>query len=390
VSAGPLAQAIDPELGDAFRWVAIALPLWCIRMVAVCTSQGLLMLSHRALVCNVLWPAGNVAGVWLLCMVLDWGLEGALLSLDLSMLLGVIVALVLLARARPDVMSRSEESTWDLAGIAKFSAPLWVYSVVHWIFAWSDQVLVAALGGMSAAGAYGPVANLAPLFALGLTALNGVFAPVISELHSARQMEELARLYRTVTRWALVLTLPGVLLALGAPDRIIALWPAGQEEAWNALRLIAAAQLVATAVGSVNFLLIMSGHQHHVLYSGLPAIALNVGLCYLLIPEHGVMGAATANAVATATANLLALGQVWYLLRMHPFHLGLLKPVVGASVALPLVLLVAPWTAGLPVLLGLAILGVLVVTVLGLVMFGLGLDDDDRALLTRLGSRFRR
>ena len=48
-------------------------------------------------------------------------------------------------------------------------------------------------------------------------------------------------------------------LANGVPEVVLTLWPNGDPAASTALRLTAGASLFGTAVGSVNYLLIMSG-----------------------------------------------------------------------------------------------------------------------------------
>jgi hypothetical protein len=51
-------------------------------------------------------------------------------------------------------------------------------------------------------------------------------------------------------------------------------------------------------------------------------VGINVGLDILLIPKYGILGAAIGWAVAIAISNLMPLGQLARVLRLHPFGRG--------------------------------------------------------------------
>ncbi len=186
----------------------------------------------------------------------------------------------------------------------------------------------------------------------------------------------------------MVLSLPPLLVAGLLPEAVIGLWPNGRVEAAPALQILCLSWLLCTAVGSVNYLLIMSGHSRATLWNSLPAMILNLGLSVALAPTLGPTGAAIANAAAMGTANAVGLAQVWRVLRLHPFHMGLLKPVLAAVPAGAVVLAVgSQGMSPLPTVLlsGLAGgLGLLATLPL------LGLDADDRELLQKLLRRLRR
>jgi O-antigen/teichoic acid export membrane protein len=230
-------------------------------------------------------------------------------------------------------------------------------------YTWADQVLLAGLRSAELAGVYGPVATLAPLFGVGLQAINSSFAPLIAQQHKEGRKDELRRLYRVVTRWSLYLAVPPVALCFALPELVLSLWPHGSPLAAPALRITALAQLFATGTGSVNYLLIMSGNARAVLWNGVPALVATLVLSLLLIPSLGPTGAAVAAAAAAVLANGLALWQVWRLLDLHPFDAAFFRSLaVGLACFAPLGLLAGvgwAWALGAAIALGLAYLGVL-------------------------------
>lgn len=376
----------DPRTAEVLRWGALSLPLASARLVAVATAQGWQVMSHRAVVMFLLWPAAQLVGFEVLVRGLDLGVVGAMMAYTGAVGVGTLAAWGALARLRPGLW---RGPWWGGAGpLLAFGWPMWVQGIGMALYTWADQVLLAGLRSPEEAGWYGPVATLAPLFGVGLGTLNGIFAPMIAEKHAAQDMVGLERLYRLVTRWAVVLALPPVLVCGIHPGLVLHVWPNGVDAAIPALRITALVQLVCTGVGSVNYLLIMGGFQRLTLWNALPALVLNLGLSFLLAPRWGVTGAAVANAVAMGFANLAALLQVRHHLRVSPFDGGLLRVGLAAGPAA-----LVTWGLGaIPgpswVVAPVAALGAGGTLLAAMAL--LGLSEDDRELVARLRARMAR
>ena len=386
--AGLFGQGAEaPEaLPWALRVLAICLPLASIRMMSTSASQGMLVMWPKALILWVLWPALNIAGVFAFTVLGGRGLEGVLWAYDLSMFFGALLGLWSLYRVDPGIVSRHPSAQVDKTAIWAFAAPLWIYTLVNGIYAWIDQLLLAGMRGMELAGVYAPVATLAPLFPIGLMALNGIFAPVISGLHARGEHQELERLYKLVARWSLILGLPVCVGALVAPEMVISVWPEGRIEAAPALQIVALTMIFPTAVGSVNFMLIMSGNQKAVLWNGLPGIAVNLILALWLIPDFGVRGAAIANGGALIAISVIACIQVKVLLGMLPFSKAMWKPFAASVPALVAGHYAANALQEPGGLLGVLGVGAVIALVYTSALLAFGVSEGDRELL----QRFRR
>lgn len=386
---------VDPSPGTALalRIAAVSLPFAGLRMVGVAAAQGWGEVTPRAVLMFLLWPVAQLIGVAALA---GQGVAGVTAAYTGAMVLGAAGAGVYAVRAARRAASAEGERAsrpTSSAELLAFAWPLWAQGILMALYTWADQVLLAGLRSAEDAGVYGPVARLAPLFGLGLGALNGVFAPMIAEKHAAGRTEELQALYRTVTRWALVIALPPAVLAFVRPELVLGLWPHGSAAASGALRVTVVAQLVCTAVGSVNYLLIMAGRERLVLWNAVPAVAVNVAASVWLIPGQGPMGAALANALAMVFANLLAFAQVRGALGITPFRgFGIGRACVAAAAAG----FAIAWLPGgaLPGLAGRWIegvgAGVVALGVFAGVLTALGLDADDRVVLGALRQKFAR
>ncbi len=338
-AAPSIAAEVDPSPDTvlAIRIAAAALPLWSIRTITVAACQGWGSLLPRALVTFIAWPIVQLGGLVLGAKLLGLGALGAVAGYAAAVALGAVQGLWHLWRMRrgvPGLTAGEGPGEGALFAMLAVAWPLWVHGVGMALYTWADQLALGGLLGERAAGLYGPVAQLSPLFGVGLGALNNAFAPVIARKHHEGDRAGLAWMYRVVTRWAVVIATPAVMLALVVPRSVLAPWHHVGPETVEALRITAVAQLICTGVGSVNYLLLMSGRPRDPLYNAIPAVLVSLGACYVLIPRYGVAGAALANALAMVLANLLGLAQVWRHLHMHPVDRGLLRPLFAS---LPLV-----------------------------------------------------
>jgi len=391
--SNPLA-GLFPDTGSqdtiayALRGLAVCLPLAAVRMMSTSASQGLLVMWPKAIALQVAWPMVNIVLVGALCIVGDMRLGGVILAYDVSMLVGALIGLWSLKRIEPVMFRQRQMPAIDSRALWTFAAPLWVYGIVNAAYAWVDHLLLAKMEGLEAAGIYGPVATIAPLFAIGLMALNGIFAPVISGLHASNQRDEMVRVYRVVARWSLTLALPVCLGAMLVPGAVIGIWPNGHPDAELPLQIIALSYIFPVAVGSVNYVLIMTGHQRQVLWAGIPGIFVNVGLALWLIPDHGVVGAAIANGAALIFISAVACVQLWVLLRIHPFSVGMYRPLLAA---VPAFLSGGAAASTLPnsvsVFLVIALTGLSFALVYACVLWLLGVPSEDREMWRRFRKR---
>ncbi len=390
--AEPFARWVDPSpaTAEALRIGALSLPFAAIRMVAVSASQGWKVVTHRAIVMFLAWPLAQLAGVALLAQGFGLGIRGVMLAYLGAMIVGAALAVAFLLRLRRDVLrpTAGVAAGAGFAALMAFAWPMWLQGIVMGAYTWLDQVLLASIRSTTDAGVYGPVTTLAPLFGVGLGALNGMFAPIIAERRLAGDMAGLERLYRTVTRWAVALAVPPLVVCAVLPEAVLGLWPNGSPAAATALRITCAAQLLCTGVGSVNYLLIMAGYQRATLLNGVPAVVINVALSLLLMPRFGVTGAAIANGAAMVAANGIGLWQVHAALGIHPFDRAFLRPLLAAVPCAA-----AVWACGLVP--GGPLVVVAVAGIVGGIVFlaalrALGLDTDDRLVVDAIVAKVRR
>ena len=134
----------------------------------------------------------------------------------------------------------------------------------------------------------------------------------------------------------------------------------------------------------------MTGRQKLHLLNLSIALIVNVLLNVLLIPKMGILGAAVATSVAFTLFSLIAVLQVYRLLKIHPYRRDFYKPVIAGTVALLFVYIfsrVMTNMMSLPYLfLGAGIFFCIYIVV----MFLLGLQEEDKVVITKVMDKIGR
>jgi len=144
-----------------------------------------------------------------------------------------------------------------------------------------------------------------------LMVINAIFPPRFAALYHQGEMDRLGGLARNGALLGIVLAAPFLLVCLLFPEWVLSLVGEGFEPAAPLLQIIALAQLVNVATGSVGFLLNMTGHERYM--RNIALLCSSAGLVGFLVltPWFGAFGAALALAFVLVAQNLLAMFFVW-------------------------------------------------------------------------------
>ncbi len=160
------------------------------------------------------------------------------------------------------------------------------------------------------------------------------------------------------------------------------------EAGWVVLILGTLGQLVNAGVGSVGYLLLMSGNQRRLIrVQAIMAVFVVIATAALVRP-FGIVGVAMAAAVTNVITNYLNLQEVRAALQISPYNRTYLRLLLPGGASVAAVLGVRYLTAGFHPE-WMAIAAALVVsyaTFCGLALL-VGLDDDDRMIVTAIQHR---
>jgi O-antigen/teichoic acid export membrane protein len=171
---------------------------------------------------------------------------------------------------------------------------------------------------------------------------------------------------------------------------ILSVWGEQYKTAAVCLTLICCAQLVNCAVGSVGYVIMMTGKTIINLINNLAIVLLIIALNYLLIPRYGILGAAASLALALSIINVVRLIEVYLLLRIHPYRIDFYKPLL-AGVSAVMASLVLNYFLGPNIknsLLGLLGNSAVMVLTYVSVLFLFGIDLEEKVILDRIKTKW--
>jgi O-antigen/teichoic acid export membrane protein len=271
-----------------------------------------------------------------------------------------------------------------------FSATVFGIDFLKFVLSHSDKVLIGTYLNPREVGIYSVAAAIVVYVAVVLQSVNQIFAPTIADLHARQELQVLSRLFQTLTKWIIGLTLPlaSVVIAFARP--IMGIFGGSFESGWPILVLGTLGQLVSCGVGSVGMLLLMSGNQRRLLRVQIGMAVVMLTLNIILIPRLGILGAAIGAAVTNAGTNLWNLVEVRRVLGLSPYnrtYVRLLFPVViMLGIIMAMRIGMTDFHHRWLVVAG-ALLTSYIVFVGGMLL--IGLDNDDRLVLNAIRGRLR-
>src|SRR5690606_29137919 len=171
------------------------------------------------------------------------------------------------------------------------TGPLFFIGVLTMVNMQASVLILAALRGPEAAGVFQAAARGAELVAFSLLVANFALQPLISRLHALGNLRELQRVVTFTARATLAAALPVALaLAIFAAPILGALFGAPFERGATCLAILCAAQVFNAAIGSVDHLLNMTGHERDTAVGMALGAGANLGLNLLLVPWLDIEG----------------------------------------------------------------------------------------------------
>jgi O-antigen/teichoic acid export membrane protein len=348
-------------------------------------------LKLRTLIVNFIGsPLNMLLTVFLISM--GMGLRGYLVS---QIVAAAIVCLLLLAAVwqftPPEARFFSQSGSFPGKALWSFSGTMLGVGFLGFVMSQVDRVALGYYRGVRDVGIYSVAAALVVYMPLALNSVNQIFAPTITDLHTRGEHALLARLFQSLTKWIVGLTLPLVLVIIVFARPLMRIFGHDFEVGWPILIIGALGQLVNCGVGSVGNLLIMSGNERSLMKVQLAMAAVMTISSAALVPLWGIYGAAVAAAMTTVGMNVFNLLEVRKALGITPYNRSYLHLFLPTAATLALTLVLKKWAFVFRHD-WLAVGGALVLAYCvfpAVFYFIAGLDADDRLIASALRSRMR-
>jgi O-antigen/teichoic acid export membrane protein len=332
-----------PTLGGVLRGFAIALPFYVLLVLFAHYARGFRNMKYYNGALDVIHPLGNlvlIGGAFWIGM----GLEGAILGFVLSTALAMLLMVPALLKLFPQLLMAERGYRFEAKRILSYSARVAPVDLSRpFLHDQKDNMLLGYFGVARDIGIYGASSLIGMKIGFFQHMFNGIFAPMIADLYNRGQHRELSQLFKTVSKWTLLLTLPVFFAFVFAGPAFLALFGREFREGWAVLAIMAVCKLINISTGPAGFMLLMTGHPSVELMNSFVLGSGNLLLNLWLIPRYGALGAAMGTGLSMIFINALRLGQVYYLLGCHPFRLGTAKALLAFGLSWGGVALASQW-----------------------------------------------
>lgn len=380
----------SPVLVPYLPWFALIMVTGALTFFYSKVLAGYRDLGRRTIITNFVGgPLMMLLAVFLIFR--GQGLRGYLIAQILS---ATVVCLLLLFVVRQQTPAAARLFASRGAKLEKevfsFSAAMLGIGLLEFLMVQVDKIALGFYRGAREVGIYSVAAAVVAYVPLVLSSVNQIFSPTISDLHTRGEGALLGRLFQSLTKWVIALTLPLACVIIVFARPLMRIFGPDFEAGWPILIIGTLGQLVNCGVGSVGYLLLMSGNEKRLIKVQTVMAAVMVGLSVALVPLWGIVGAAVAAAITNVGMNGWNLLQARSALGLSPYNRSYLHLLLPAVAMLGVTLLLKKnsamfshdWIA----------VGASTVTayaVFGAILLMFGLDADDRLIASAVWLRVR-
>ena len=282
-------------------------------------------------------------------------------------------------------------SIWPGREILAFSIPVALGGLAVSLLAFIDRLFVASFCSSTETGIYQAAAQLPIMLAIIFGAFDNIFSPMVADLHARGESRRLAELYRVCAKWRVYASVPFLVIMLFAPAELIrCVYGKSYAEGALPLAILSVGQLSGVVVGNSQTMLTLTGRQRTVVAITLVTLLLDVGLNFVLVPRYGLVGAASAAALAALAFNVSTAGAVIRHAPVSPFDLRYVKSLGAALFTCVVLYILGHLEIRTPAVKLFIVGGAGMATRSPGCLIALGLDAEDREVLNMIRARLLR
>ena len=249
------------------------------------------------------------------------GAVAAMLASAAAVWIAMIGQMIVLNRRLRSHMEGGPKE-YDVRGWFSVSLPILLVESFYQLLSYTDVLVLQQFRSSEEVGVYFAVVKTLALVSFIHYAMSATTAHRFTEYHAAGDKERLAAYVTHSIKWTFWPSVAAtvVLLAFSKP----LLWLFGPQfvEGYPIMFIAAIGLVVRSAIGPVERLLNMLGHQHICAMAYGSAFLMNVVLCIALVPRFGGHGAAAATSISLAAETVLLFWIVRRRLGLHVLAFG--------------------------------------------------------------------
>ena len=277
-------------------------------------------------------------GLFLLLLIpvvlLEFQLKGVVYAFAASYVVTLVVFLLYAVKKSPVSMHKTGiEFKVISKELLLFSLPLLAVTMSQSIATRTDTLMIGFFMAAGDVGLYNTALSLVHVIPIALGSVVFISLPLLSQLYAKGQLEDIRKIYASITKWIFSVTLPIFLVLVLFPGATLKIFFGSQYvDASSALVILSIGFFFHSIMGPNGNTLVVMGRTKFYMWVVLLSLVANVALNAILIPILGTNGAAIATMSTLILRNLLLSVRLYLLARINPFTLNYLKPALTSII----------------------------------------------------------
>ncbi|MEO0268336.1 MAG: flippase [candidate division WOR-3 bacterium] len=327
-----------PELREALIYFSFLVPFYTSLLVMAYSSKGFNKMEYYVLSEDILRPIFQFLFLFLLFYFLGKKIITAILPWTLSSLLGLLLIIFFFVKELKGKDTDSKEN-FNYKEVVTFSLPVTIISILYFLFAWTDMVLLGFFRKAEEIGIYNGIARTAEMANLFLLSINEVFSPLVSQLSYKKDLKSLKNIYEIIIRWTLYFSIPLYIFFLFSGKEFLYII-FGKEfiSGFIPMIILLTGLMIQNLIGEVAMTLTMSGYQKEWAFINFLGLFINVILGLLFIPKFGILGASLSTSLSLVILRTMGLFGVKKFLKFWGLSKRVFKPFLQGIFTLLIIL----------------------------------------------------
>jgi O-antigen/teichoic acid export membrane protein len=210
-----------------------------------------------------------------------------------------------------------------------FSLPLLGQGIAALILIETDIFMIGYFINAENVGLY----SIARILSINLRFIFGAFGflfiPIITKLFAENNFDDIKRIYKILTKWCFLITVPIFIIIFIYPEQIIELLFGNKYiEGKFVLQILSFGLMTHVFFGHNSNILVVYGKTELLMTLSLIVALINIILNASLIPIFGISGAAIATTLSFIIINLIISSYIYYKFKISAFSKNYTKSVL--------------------------------------------------------------
>lgn len=303
------------DLGPAFVWLAWSIPFSVVGQVAIGATKARFRMEYDAALVGFVTPVCLI-GFSLAAWWIEAGIEGLMVAHLATRIVVAVLAVWGMGRhfelAR--IVRASLRPKWDRQILA-FALPQNLNLTFNRYNTRLDAMMLGALGfSPTLVAFYGTGSIITTNIRQIKLVFSSSLAPIVARHHHAGEAKAFEAVLSRISRWTTSMVVAALLAVLVLRDDVLRLFDEAYAGDTRFILVLLIPPFLSCAVGLAGNCITWCGHSRWTLLNSSIVAGVNTVLNLVLIPEYGLLGAATATAIAAASISAL---QLWELHRLE-------------------------------------------------------------------------